>query len=63
MLVGALDQEFKFTAWEKMRTELSYKYTEEEIDALAVNSGFEIIRHLYEAGRQYVMPGWTAGGE
>ena len=61
--VGALDREFKFKAWEKMRTELSYKYTEEEIDALAVNSGFEIIRHLYEAGRQYVMPVWKAGGE
>jgi len=54
----ALDREFHFKAWEGMQTEHSYKYTMPEIEALAQNNGFEIVRHLFDSQKFFVDSIW-----
>ena len=56
--IRALDKEFHFKAWEGMQTEHSYKYTIQEIEALARNNGFEIVEHLFDSKRYFVDSIW-----
>ena len=37
-----------------MQTEHSYKYTMQEIEALAQNNGFEIVEHLFDSKQFFV---------
>ncbi len=50
--IRTLNKDFKFNAWEGIKTEQSYKYSIEEIELLAGNNGFQIIKKLY-ASRDY----------
>ncbi len=52
------DRTFHFDAWEGMQTEQSYKYTIEEIESLAAESGFEIDEHLYDSKQYFVDSIW-----
>lgn len=54
----ALGKEFTFDAWEPMQTEHSYKYTQAEIESLAVNSGYQIVKHLFDAQAHFVDSVW-----
>ena len=56
--VKALDREFFFKQGEGMRTEQSYKFTIEEIDGLAEESGFAVMERLFDARKYCVSPIW-----
>ena len=56
--IPALDKEFHFKAWEGMQTEHSYKYTMQEIEALAQDNGFEIAKHLFDSKQYFVDSIW-----
>jgi len=56
--IPALDREFHFKAWEGMQTEHSYKYTMQEIEALAQDNGFELVEYLFDSKKYYVNPIW-----
>ncbi len=56
--IDALNREFHFGLWESMQTEHSYKYTQEEIERLAENNGFEIVEHLFDAKKYFVDSIW-----
>jgi L-histidine N-alpha-methyltransferase len=56
--IPALDKEFHFKAWEGMQTEHSYKYTMQEVEALAHNNGFEIVEHLFDSKKYFVDSIW-----
>lgn len=56
--IGALDKEFEFKAWEGIHTEYSYKYTQEEIEILAKDTGYEVINHLYDSKRYFIDSVW-----
>ena len=56
--IPALGKAFHFKAWEGMQTEHSYKYTMQEIEALAQDNGFEIVEHLFDAKKFFVDSIW-----
>jgi len=56
--IEALDSEFYFAAWEAMQTEHSYKYTQHEIETLAAHSGYEVVKHLFDANHYFMDSIW-----
>jgi uncharacterized SAM-dependent methyltransferase len=56
--VKALDREFHFEYGEGMQTEHSYKFTLAEIVELAEENGFEIVKHLFDADKNFVDSIW-----
>ena len=56
--VKKLNKKFNFNAWETIQTEKSFKYTLEEIENLAAESGFEIVEHLYDSRKYFVDSIW-----
>ena len=56
--IPALGKEFHFKAWEGMQTEHSYKYTMQEIEALAKNNGYEIVKNLFDSNQYFVDSVW-----
>jgi len=56
--MGTLGKEFSFGAWEPMQTEHSYKYTESEIEGLAEKSGYQIVKHMFDANANFVDSIW-----
>lgn len=61
--IEKLDREFHFKNGEGMQTEHSYKYTIEEIENLARENGFEIIKHLFDSNRRFVDSIWKVNKE
>jgi len=59
--IEALDRSFDFAAWETMQTEQSYKYSIEDIKALALESGFKISENFYDSKKYFVDSLWQAG--
>jgi len=53
-----LNKDFKFNAWEGIKTEQSYKYSIEEIELLAEKNGFQIIKKLYDSREYFVDSIW-----
>ena len=56
--IDALGKEFYFGEWEPMQTEHSYKYTQHEIETLAENSGYAVVKHLFDANDHFVDSIW-----
>ena len=56
--VKKLNKKSNFNAWETIQTEKSFKYTLEEIENLAVESGFEIVEHLFDSRKYFVDSIW-----
>ena len=56
--INNLNRDFKFKAWEGMQTEQSYKFTIEEIKTLAEESGFNVIKDLYDSKKYFVDSLW-----
>jgi len=54
----ALGKEFSFGAWEPIQTEHSYKYTQSEIEMLAMKSGYQIVKHLFDTQGHFVDSVW-----
>ena len=53
-----LNKDFKFNAWEGIKTEQSYKYSIEEIELLAGKNEFQIIKKLYDSREYFVDSVW-----
>ncbi len=56
--IAGLDKEFNFGLWEPMQTEHSYKYTQHEIETLAANSGYEVVKHLFDTNNYFMDSIW-----
>jgi len=56
--INQLNKNFKFKAWEGIKTEQSYKYTIEEIKSLAEENGFKVIKSLYDPRKYFVDSIW-----
>ncbi len=56
--IGALEMEFELAAWEPIFTEVSKKYSLEEIEQLAARSGFEKVRDFFDEDRYFVDSLW-----
>ena len=56
--ISGLGKDFKFKAWEGMKTEQSYKCNTEEIKLLAEKNGFKIIKELYDSRKYFVDSIW-----
>lgn len=56
--IGALDREYHFAAWEAIFMEVSRKYDEAGIAALAAETGFRVVEHLYDAQRNFTDSIW-----
>ncbi len=56
--IKALNKDFHFKAWEAMQTEQSFKYTLEEIENLAAENGFEVVKHLFDSRKYFVDSIW-----
>ena len=56
--INYLNKDFKFKAWEGIKTEQSYKYTTDEIKSLAEETGFKIIKDLYDSKKYFVDSIW-----
>lgn len=58
--IAAIDQSFHFDAWEAIYVELSLKYSKEEIDQLASEAGFKVIRNFYDDKKYFADSLWQA---
>jgi L-histidine N-alpha-methyltransferase len=56
--IGELDCAFKFDAWEPIHTESSYKFSEDEISALAHGNGFDIVANFFDKKGYFVDALW-----
>lgn len=56
--VREIGQTFEFRAWEPIHTEYSYKYLESDIRELAVETGFEIVRPLFDSAHMFMDSVW-----
>lgn len=53
-----LDRQFSFAAWEPISVELSQKFSLPEIEKMAVQNGFEIVRHFQDSRSYFVDSVW-----
>ena len=61
--LAALDLEVPFRAGERIHTENSYKYSPEELSALAAETGFERTHAWLDAGRRFSSNLFVASGD
>ena len=57
---AGLDRYFSFAAWEPISVELSQKFSLLEIEALATETGFELVRHFQDSRSYFVDTVWRA---
>ncbi len=58
IFVGAIDQSFHFRKWESILTEISHKFTPEEIQHLAHITGFKSLRNFTDKKGWFVNALW-----
>lgn len=56
--VAILDHTIEFDAWEAIDVELSQKYSVREIEALAQQTGFEVVEHFFDKRKYFVDTLW-----
>lgn len=56
--VGALGRSFDFGAWEAMHTEVSRKFTLQEVETYADRCGFDVVRHFTDEHGWFVDSLW-----
>ncbi len=61
--VEGINRRIHFKAWEPIEVELSQKYSPEEIEALAVATGFHPVRHFFDKDRYFVDSLWSYEGQ
>lgn len=57
--IDELGKSFSFRQWEPIHTEYSYKYLESDIENLAIETGFKLVKNLYDAKRYFIDSIWT----
>jgi len=58
VFIEAIGRSFTFEAWEPLHTEYSYKYLPSNIEQLAQEAGFEVLRHIYDSKRHFADSLW-----
>lgn len=56
--IKALKQSFHFEAWEAINVELSQKYSLSEVEELAIQSGFQMVKHFTDDPQFFVDSLW-----
>lgn len=56
--ISELGLEFEFESWEAIHMEYSYKYTQNEIDSFAQNTGFEILENFTDSKEYFIDSLW-----
>lgn len=56
--IKALDQSFEFEKWEAIHTENSQKYSFKQIERMAKESGFEVVKHFIDSKGYFVDSLW-----
>lgn len=57
--IGAISSIIHFDAWEAIEVELSQKYSVEEVDLLAKNAGFRLVKNFYDSKRYFIDSLWV----
>lgn len=58
--IKALNADFEFAEWEPLQTEQSFKYSIQDIENLARESGFKIVENFYDSKKYFVDSLWQA---
>jgi uncharacterized SAM-dependent methyltransferase len=61
--ISAIDSLITFEKWEAIHTESSYKYDEAEIEKMAAESGFIVMKNLYDSGHFFADSLWQVKKE
>tara|TARA_Y100000590_G_scaffold228575_1_gene257893 strand:+ start:339 stop:1286 length:948 start_codon:yes stop_codon:yes gene_type:complete len=56
--IKALNKTFNFFQWEAMQTEQSLKYSIQEVEKLAFESGFKVVENFYDSKKYFVDSLW-----
>jgi uncharacterized SAM-dependent methyltransferase len=56
--IGSIGKEFSFQKGERIFTEISQKYSIEEIDTLALVSGFHVVENFFDSNGYFVDTLW-----
>lgn len=56
--VKALNKSFNFIEWEAMQTEQSFKYSIQDIEKMARESGYKIVKSFYDSKKRFVDSLW-----
>lgn len=54
----AIDEEYHFKAWEEVHTEISRKFSIDDLAQLAEDTGFEVVNHFYDCKHYFVDTLW-----
>jgi L-histidine Nalpha-methyltransferase len=57
--IDALDMSFQFSQWEPIHTEVSKKYSLQEVRQLAEENGFSVKKNLFDEKENFVDSVWT----
>lgn len=52
--IGAISTLIHFDAWEAIEVELSQKYSVEEVEQLAKNAGFRLVKNFFDSKRYFI---------
>lgn len=58
VFIEEVGRSFHFDPWEPIHVEYSYKYHVADIDGLAVDTGFDVIEHLFDNKRYFTDSVW-----
>ena len=57
--IGLLDKTFSFKAWEAIHTEVSYKYSVQDMEEIAKAAGFAVKKCFFDSKRYFCNAIWT----
>jgi dimethylhistidine N-methyltransferase len=63
VFVEKLQKSFHFDAWEAIHTEYSFKYSDSDIEKMAGETGFSIVKNLYDSKKYFVDSVWRVEKE
>ncbi len=58
VFIEAIGRSFAFDFWEPVHTEYSYKYLASDIEQLAAETGFAVLRHIYDSKGYFADSVW-----
>ncbi len=56
--IDYLDNEFKFKRWELIHTEISQKFYIEDIETMAINTGFQLVKNYFDCKHEFTDSLW-----
>ncbi len=58
--IAEFDKTFKFDAYEPIHLEYSFKFSMKQIEGMAAEAGFQLVKHFYDKKGRYVDSLWEA---